>query len=76
MTPEAMMSAPATRNRRPCAADSQTPQPKAITSRLYTAASATHRGLVGAPIAESSLMVCDAELYPSHRIATKATMAA
>src|SRR5512135_525060 len=38
--------------------------------------SANQRGRVGAPIADSSLIVCDAELYPGHPIGMKTFMAA
>ncbi len=57
-----MMSTAAARNARVRPAESQTPAPKAYTSSAYNTNSGKTRPLVGAPIAKSSLTVCDAAL--------------
>jgi hypothetical protein len=56
------MSTAAARNARVRPAESQTPAPKAYTSSAYNTNSGKTRPLVGAPIAKSSLTVCDAAL--------------
>ncbi|KIC93020.1 hypothetical protein OI18_19925 [Flavihumibacter solisilvae] len=47
-------------------ADNHTPRPKAIPSSECTTAKDTQSDLTGEPIAESSLTVWEAELYPSY----------
>src|SRR6185503_3042928 len=63
---EIINAADATRSERSCSARRHTPIPNAPMSTDQTMPNATHNGLVGAPMADSSLTTWAAGSYPGH----------